>query len=357
MFLKPFFLHNDEEVPRSRGYLVCEVETNGLKTIGLLSLLSLDVFQNNNVYQHEQTLTECVKELSSSLQKMLVQENPILITHPHQHQLDSLFQNLITQTPLFDFVTENMKYRLWMVNDSFTLKHIDQSTQHIYRLYLADGHHRVKALSQNWNTPLSSEPQVLAYIVSDKYLRLKGFHKLIYPTPLSADQLLNAISQFFIVEAMANATISSDSLGIYIGGCWNKLTPKADHPYQLNTPACFVDHFIFEEVLSIKQRAGVEKNILSVPHGVSIERLQSQVDSGLFQFALHIPPMTWDVFYLLAHKHYLLSPNTTYFEPKLNHGVISFKMDEYCFVNSNKISPNKCTALKNATILHERERL
>ena len=77
------------------------------------------------------------------------QIGPIYVIHPDNKELDELITNEITNKPTYSFnAMDGCKHDMWIVNDKNKVLKICDLFNTINRIYIADGHHRMEALSK-----------------------------------------------------------------------------------------------------------------------------------------------------------------------------------------------------------------
>jgi len=77
------------------------------------------------------------------------QVGPIYVVHPDDTKLTELIKKQITSKPIYSFdALDKCHHKLWIVNEESAVLKISEIFNTINRIYIADGHHRIEALSK-----------------------------------------------------------------------------------------------------------------------------------------------------------------------------------------------------------------
>jgi uncharacterized protein (DUF1015 family) len=116
---------------------------------------------------------------------------------------------------------------------------------------------------------------------------------------------------------------------MYLGGNWYKLTSK-EHSFSTD-PIGILDVTILQEnildkILGIKDQR-TDKRIDFVGGIRGLAELEKRVDSGEMKVAFSLHPVTIDQLFTIADTGNVMPPKSTWFEPKLRDGLLTYLID------------------------------
>ena len=77
------------------------------------------------------------------------QIGPIYTIYPDNKQLDQLLKSETLSDPIYSFkALDKCKHEMWVLNEEKKIGQICDLFNSINRIYIADGHHRMEALSK-----------------------------------------------------------------------------------------------------------------------------------------------------------------------------------------------------------------
>ncbi|CAK9098071.1 Uncharacterized protein SCF082_LOCUS45994 [Durusdinium trenchii] len=187
------------------------------------------------------------------------------------------------------------RHRVWLVTESSEQDQIIKLLAAEPAAYVADGNHRSAAAAQ-----LGKE-NFLAVFFPTERLGLEPYNRLL---PLS--------------------DISSDA------GAWYRLLPKPGS-YDENDAAGSIDADIVQQQIIakiLKIEDARDKRINYVGGNKDASYLQARVDSGEFDVAISLAPVTMDQFVAVCEQNQFMPPKSTWFDPKIRSGLVVALLDE-----------------------------
>jgi uncharacterized protein (DUF1015 family) len=213
-------------------------------------------------------------------------------------------------------------HRVWLVSDRFELDELAAILAEEPAAYVADGNHRSAAAAQ-----LGKE-SFLAVFFPTARLRLEPYNRLVKDAGLSTDELLAKLGESFEIKPLGPLPSFRPErvheIGLYIDGEWRLLTPK-EGTYDPANAAEAIDADIlqrnfFDAVLGFKDPR--DKRINFVGGNKDSAWLKSRVDSGDYQFALSLAPVTMEQFIAVCEQNRFMPPKSTWFDPKIRSGMV-----------------------------------
>ncbi len=333
-FTREGYFHQDEH---ENYYLYRQVK-EGNEYIGLISAVSVDDYLEGRIKKHEHTLTNREKMFTDYLETTGFNAEPVLLTYRDDLRLNKIFAEYFTQRAEYEFTsTDRVLHQLWVIEDE---KHISQITSAFgdqTALYIADGHHRCSSsslLAQRLKDASGEgHKYFMAFLIGEEQMKVFDFNRLIKGTNVkSEEELLAALNVDFLVEPIRSESFKPEKLhelGMYINGHWYKLVPRTgtfdpQHPVG-HLDAEILSKKILRPILGIKNlktdsRAGF------LPGTEGMQGLKRKVDSGEYDIAFALYPVSVDQVKQVADAGKTMPPKSTYIEPKLRSGLTVYKI-------------------------------
>ncbi|MEA3357204.1 MAG: DUF1015 family protein [Patescibacteria group bacterium] len=213
-------------------------------------------------------------------------------------------------------------HKVWIISEKKVLDEFVNLFKAAPEAYVADGNHRSAAALM-----LGLETFLTVFFVADR-MRIDPYHRLIKDQKVSKKKLIEGIEKNFEVEELDGLTKYQPEkiheIGMYIDKNWYKLTVKpsaynsADAVQSID--ADIVQTRIFNEIMGIKDAA--DENFTYVGGDRGSKYLKEKVDTGEFDFAIAMAPVTMGQFIEVCNQNKFMPPKSTWFEPKLRSGLV-----------------------------------
>jgi D-3-phosphoglycerate dehydrogenase / 2-oxoglutarate reductase len=279
-----------------------------LSCTGVVTDVAVHAFVDGQVRGHEAVQAQRVESL---VHHAMTDAAPALVALLHHAgpAYAGTLDEVCAGAPILDFAGPGgLRQTVWRVPPgAATASLADELTAADH--YIADGHHRVAAALAAWRR--SAEPAdagVLCVIHPMDGLRLSAFHRRVIG-PVDVASLLDLLAAAFRVEpAGAPPLPASGSFGLYAGGSWRNVTPRA--------AAAGLDVEILQALVFDHLKQTVE----IAPARTLVDELtrRCDADEGAL-FTLAPPPL--ETLTKLADAGAVMPPKTTYFEPKPCAGI------------------------------------
>ena len=131
------------------NYYIYAQTMDGRTQYGLVVGASVSDYLDGSIKKHE--LTRCDKEEDRMKHVRINNANiePVFFAYPDNVELDEIINSEISKQPLYDFVSdEGFGHKFWVIEDDNKIKRITEVFKNIPSLYIADGHHRSAARSE-----------------------------------------------------------------------------------------------------------------------------------------------------------------------------------------------------------------
>ncbi|CAK8987094.1 Uncharacterized protein SCF082_LOCUS833 [Durusdinium trenchii] len=221
------------------------------------------------------------------------------------------------------------RHRVWLVTESSEQDQIIKLLAAEPAAYVADGNHRSAAAAQ-----LGKE-NFLAVFFPTERLGLEPYNRLLPLSDISSDAFLSELEGSFEVERLGTLEEGFRPNGIheiggYVQGAWYRLLPKPGS-YDENDAAGSIDADIVQQQIIakiLKIEDARDKRINYVGGNKDASYLQARVDSGEFDVAISLAPVTMDQFVAVCEQNQFMPPKSTWFDPKIRSGLVVALLDE-----------------------------
>ncbi len=339
---------------QSRGILIQDLEPHlylyrqtmaGREQYGIVGCVSVDDYDSDVIKKHEHTRP--VKEQDRIKHVDIINANagPIFLTYRAKQSIDDLVAKVAAHPPVYDFIaTDGIGHTVWLVEDEGIADAVIREFAVIDFLYVADGHHRSASAAKVANMRRHSHPHhsgneeynfFLAVLFPDNQLNIMDYNRVLKNlnrhTP---EELLRALEPKFKVEERGGDPFKPQrkgEIGMYFDRQWYKLTIKselvdADDPVE-SLDISFLQNQLLSPFFGIEDpRTSEDIDFIGGIRG--LEELVRLVDSGRFQIAFAMYPVSVAELMRIADSGQVMPPKSTWFEPKLRSGLLVHTLDD-----------------------------
>jgi uncharacterized protein (DUF1015 family) len=310
---------------------------------GLVAAASVSAYDANRIRRHEFTRPDKEDDRVRQIQALGAQTGPVLLAYPAAPAVDAMLMQASSAPPAMDITAEGgVRHSIWAVSDASTIERLTAAFDAMPALYIADGHHRSAAASRVAAARRAANPRVgadqgydgfLAVAFPHHQMRILDYNRLVKDLKgRSALELLMAVSGAFQVEA-SDAPVKPaqhGEFGMYLRGQWYRLRIKpalaqVDDPVRRLDVSLLADHLL-RPVLHIADPR-TDKRIDFVGGIRGLRELERRVDSGEMAAAFSVYPTRMEDLMAVADSGQVMPPKSTWFEPKLADGLVSYLLD------------------------------
>jgi len=307
---------------------------------GYFCLSAVDDYDAGRIKKHELTRAEKEADRTKLIDVMNAQVGPVFLLYQANQALDSHLEKASAEKPNVDFVAEDsVRHQLWVVQDENEIKEIVEGFKNLDATFIADGHHRSASASNVCKQRRQAHPDYtgeesfnyfLSVIFPHNQLKILPYNRVVTDlNGLTTEEFLAKISQKFDVQPFDNFVgISAEkNFGMFLDGRWFKLTAK-DGTFN---PRDILDSLdvnilmknILEPILGIHDPR-TDKRIDFIGGIRGNEELERLVNSGKFRVAFSLFPTSVQTLIKVADNNLIMPPKSTWFEPKLRSGMVSY---------------------------------
>ena len=307
---------------------------------GLVCLTAVEDYESGIIRKHEHTRPEKVKDRCDHILTVGAQVGPVLSTFRSHAEIEKILSHASSGQPEYDFVGDHkVRHQLWVINDIAVIENLMEHFDKVKYLYIADGHHRSQAASENRRLlkagnvgHTGNEPYnfFLNVLFSDRELRIMPYNRVVRDlNGLSADKLLGSVSEEYSWSKSGSAIAphTHGEMGLYTEGHWYRLSAK-NNGKRNSGPADSLDSAqLTRKVLTPQlgiENLRTDKRIEFVGGIRGVEELERLVNSGEFAIAFSLPAVTVSELLAVADAGEIMPPKSTWFEPKLCDGLFVY---------------------------------
>jgi uncharacterized protein (DUF1015 family) len=317
-------------------YYIYQLIMHGRAQTGLVCVSSVDDYENDIIKKHEFTRPEKELDRINHIKTSGAQTGNVFLAYRNNISLDALIENWKkTKTAVYDFVADDqIQHTIWVVNDTSTIDNITAIfNNEIPCTYIADGHHRAasaaKVRAALGANATKNADYFLTTLFPSNQLYIMDYNRVVKDlNGLTAEAFIEAVSTKFEIEQLAKEPFTPAALhefGMYIDGCWYKLTAKAgtytEDPIGI-LDVTILQNNILDAILGIADpRTDARVDFVGGIRGLQV--LADRVDSGQFAAAFSLYAVTIDQLFAIADSGNVMPPKSTWFEPKLRDGLLT----------------------------------
>jgi uncharacterized protein (DUF1015 family) len=317
-------------------YYIYQLIMHGRAQTGLVCVSSVDDYENDIIKKHEFTRPEKELDRINHIKTSGAQTGNVFLAYRNNESLDALIENWKkTKSAVYDFVADDqIQHTIWVVNDTSAIDNITSIFEkEIPCTYIADGHHRAasaaKVRAALGANATKNADYFLTTLFPSNQLYIMDYNRVVKDlNGLTAEAFIEVVSTKFDIEQLAKEPCTPATLhefGMYINGCWYKLTAKPGT--YTNDPIGILDvtilqNNILDAILGIADpRTDARIDFVGGIRGLQV--LADRVDNGQFAAAFSLYAVTIDQLFAIADSGNVMPPKSTWFEPKLRDGLLT----------------------------------
>ena len=313
----------------------------GRRQTGLACVAALAGYENGRIRRHE--LTTPVKETDRvrQIEALNAQTGPVMMAYPHAPEIDTLLKRATERDPdVAVTAADDVTHELWVIADAAPIEDLTYAFEALPAVYIADGHHRSAAAARVSEARGgagargdASHRYFLSVIFPHHAMTILDYNRVVRDlNGRTPEALLREIGERFAVAASASPVRPTGprELGMYLSGSWYllrlkaELVPEGDAVGRL--PVSLLGANLIAPVLGIADQR-TDKRIDFVGGGRGLPELARRVDFGEMAVAFSLYPTQIEDVMAVADAGAIMPPKSTWFEPKLADGMVSYVLD------------------------------
>jgi uncharacterized protein (DUF1015 family) len=328
--------------PRPSLYLY-RLTDDGHAQTGIVAATPIAAYDNGRVCRHELTRPDREDDRVRQMEAVNAHTGPVMLAHPPLADAEAEYAEITKQAPDFAVTAEDgIGHELWSISDPDRIERLRRAFDKVSDLYIADGHHRCAAASRVAARRRAANPShngdepyndFLAVVFPSTELRILGYNRVVLDLGgLDNAEFLARLAEIYQV-APSPAAVSParpHETGMYLDGRWYRIHPNQEPPSGASLVSrldiTVLSQRILEPILGIGDPRS-DSRIEFVGGGRGLEALERRVDSGAAAIAFSLYPTRMEDLMAVADAGEVMPPKSTWFEPKLADGLVSYSLD------------------------------
>ena len=327
----------------SKSFYINKISTKDHSQVGIIGTAKLSAYDNLHIRGHEEIFFERSQKRFDQMNNLNAQVGPIYVIYRDNIELSELIEKQIILKPQYSFTAlDKCKHELWIINDEEIVQNISRLFNKINRIYIADGHHRMEALSKlseyrKHQNPdhTGSEPYnyFMVAIFPKSQARILDYNRLVKDLyGYTVKDFLKEFKKKFIIESKSAPHKPNEpkSFGMYIDKKWYSIKLKnkpEENLFQIiNLDINLLHYYLLEPILGIgDSRYDNRIDFIAGFHG--LEAIEKKVDKGDAKVGFSLFATQMEDVISFADKKLTMPPKSTWFDPKPLDGLVAFDFE------------------------------
>jgi uncharacterized protein (DUF1015 family) len=328
-----------------RGYLVQDTIASlfiyaqswrGRTQYGVVGCASVDDYDKDIIKKHEKTRQEKEDDRTRHIMTLRAQLGPVFLTYRDHFRINQVVEGIALTSAEVDFnAPDAVRHQVWKAGEKET-QDLVAAFREVPYLYVADGHHRSASASRSREQERRTNPQYtpsaavnyfLAVHFPSSQLKILPYNRVVNGLRgRSTAEFITAVeTNFKITKQPCREPARAGTFGMYLAGAWYQLEvlPRARSTEgaveQLDVS--ILQKHVLQPLLGVDDPR-TARNINFVGGIRGPEELEKLVDSGTYEVAFSLYPVTVDELMAIADAGAVMPPKSTWFEPKLRSGLL-----------------------------------
>jgi len=327
----------------NNSFYIYKVSTKDHAQVGIIGTAKLSAYDNLHIRGHEEIFLERAQKRLKQMNNLNAQIGPIYVIYPDNEELTELIKKEIVLKPTYSFEALDMcKHEMWIVNEESKVLKICDLFNTINRIYIADGHHRIEALSKFSEFKKHQNPKhtgeepynyFMVAIFPKSQARILDYNRLIKDLyGYSPGELIKQIEKNFTVKKQDTSfkPKESRSFGMYLDKNWYSIKLKKNPEKNLfriiNLDINILHEYLLEPILGVGDpRYDQRIDFIAGFHGLdSIER---KVNLGEAKVGFSLLATRIEDVIDFADQKLTMPPKSTWFDPKPLDGLVAYDFE------------------------------
>jgi len=300
---------------------------------GLVATASVAAYEAGRIRRHELTRPDKERDRARHIDALNAQTGPAFLTYRAHPTIAGLLTQASRGLPEIDALLEGVRHRLWVVSEPGLIEALTSAFDTLPRVYIADGHHRTaaaKVVAQSRGESDGPHHWFLAVLFPDNEMQILNYDRVVADLNGHTGEALRAeLMKNFDVNPESEAVRPSMAaeFGMYLDGQWYRLRYRGALPAD---PVARLDVSLLQDTV-LGPLLGItdprRDHRIDFVGGIrGPKALAARIDeAGGVAFALY-PTQLSDLM-AVADRDGVMPPKSTWFEPKLADGLVSYSLD------------------------------
>ena len=310
---------------------------------GIVATAPIAAYDSGRIRRHELTRPDKEDDRVRQMEAVNAHTGPVMLAHPPSAEAEAEYAEIAKEAPDFAVTAEDgIGHTLWSIAETDRIERLTRTFAKMDALYITDGHHRCAAASRVAARRRAANPGhrgdepyngFLVVAFPSTELRILGYNRVVRDLGgLDGKGFLARLAEIYHVAPSPAPVLPARrrEIGMYLDGRWYRINPNQEPPSG-SSPVSRLDvtllsRRILEPILGIGNSQS-DSRIDFVGGGRGLEALEQRVDGGAAAVAFSLYPTRMEDLTAVANAGDVMPPKSTWFEPKLADGLISYPLD------------------------------
>lgn len=330
-----FFNHLEEE-----AFFVYQIRGEHRTYTGIIACADIKDFLCGRIKKHEHTLAAKEQKQVQLLLRRRAAVKPVLLAYREVPEITRWSREIADGTAPFlrvFFEKDRQTHSLWKVTDKPLIERLQLLfSQHINNTYIADGHHRTSSVALLYNRTEEEHVKaryrnLLCAFFPSSDMDIHDFNRVVEGrNNLSLTRFMALISQLFNINPLEEPVRPrrKHEILMFVNHEWYLLHWKHQVLQTYSSDEAILDSMILNElvlhdILGIEDvRTDKRVDYVEGPKGLEGVWERATVKESCIGFCLY--PILLEEMMALADHDKMLPPKSTWFEPRLKNGLITY---------------------------------
>jgi uncharacterized protein (DUF1015 family) len=321
-------------------FYIYKISDKNYEQVGIVGTAKLSAYDNLHIRGHEEIFLERAQKRLRQMDNLNAQIGPIYTIYPDNEQLNELIKKEILLKPIYSFYAlDECKHEMWIINEKNKIQNICDLFNSINRVYIADGHHRIDALSKlseikKHQNPNHTGEEAYNYFMlamfSKSQARILDYNRLIKDLyGYSVKDFVKEVKKKFVLEKKSSPfkPKKPQTFSMYLEKQWYSLElkkpPETNLFHIINLDINLLHYYLIDPILGIGDPR-YDNRIDFIAGFHSLESIEKKIDSNEAKVGFLLYPTQMDNIISFADKKLTMPPKSTWFDPKPLDGLVAY---------------------------------
>jgi uncharacterized protein (DUF1015 family) len=324
------------------AYYAYRLTHAGLVQTGVAMAASVEAYRSNRIRRHEHTRPDKEDDRVRQIEALNAHTGPVLAAYPHAPEVDGLLEQVCSGAPDSEASADDVTHQIWSVCGEREVAALTSAFERMRALYIADGHHRSAAAARVAGARRAANPRhdgsesynrFLTVAFPHHQMRILDYNRIVRDLRgMSALEFLTRVGAAFSVKQSVQPVRPEQpgEFGLYMRGHWYRLqikperVPERDPVERLDVSLLTTQ--LLAPILGISDLR-LDERIDFIGGVRGLAELERRVDLGEMAVAFSLYPTRMEDLMAVADAGQVMPPKSTWFEPKLADGLVSYVLD------------------------------
>lgn len=299
---------------------------------GIILAVGAQNCANGTVKKHENVIESKANRLVKHIDVLQSISEPVLLTQTLPDNIKAWLHSPKLEEPLVENTDVlGFTHRIWLLTEQ-EQQSVLAGFETLDSLYIADGHHRVAAVTKYLEESGLSDTQGLMSLVMDQDdLLIKSFHRIIKGVGdtdvvdyFEKNQIrYSAVSEYQTANLVSNQAMVMTRAGVYRFDLGSP-DPSLNAVEQLEVTR--IESGILRDLMGIENTSN-DSRISFMRGDTPLNQMKDMVDQGECDCVFVLPANSFSQVEAVADQNLTMPPKSTWVEPKLLTGLVSQLFD------------------------------